>query len=63
MSLVWGVEAVYAQNYNQIDTAISETIATLRKNGLVTDGDTIVHIGSTPLELHGRTNMIKVSYV
>jgi pyruvate kinase len=63
MSLVWGVESVYVQNYEQIDIAVCESIKILKDKGLIKDGDTIVHIGSTPLELHGRTNMIKVSYV
>jgi hypothetical protein len=30
---------------------------------LIIDDDIIVHTGSTPLNLHGRTNMMKVSFV
>lgn len=63
MSLVWGVETFYLQSYEQIDDAIDETIKTLKQNKLIKDDDTIVHVGSTPLHLHGRTNLMKVSFV
>jgi pyruvate kinase len=63
MSLVWGVESFYAEKYDQIDTAISESIKILKNEGLISDSDTVIHTGSTPLNLHGRTNMMKVSYV
>jgi pyruvate kinase len=57
------VESFYVEKYDQIDTAISESINILKQKGLIDDGDTVIHTGSTPLNLHGRTNMMKVSYV
>jgi pyruvate kinase len=63
MSLVWGVESIFVESYEQIDLAIKESISLLKEKALISDGDIIVHIGSTPLEYHGRTNMIKVAYV
>jgi pyruvate kinase len=63
LSLVWGVEAIYAKTHDQIDEAINESIATLKQKSLIDEGETIVHVGSTPLHLHGRTNMMKVSFV
>jgi pyruvate kinase len=63
LSLVWGVEAFYMEEYSQIDQAIDNTIKFLKNKQLVSDGDILVHIGSTPLNLKGRTNMLRVSYV
>lgn len=63
LSPVWGVESFYFEKYDQIDQAISESINILKREGLIKDGDIVVHTGSTPLNLHGRTNMMKVSYV
>ncbi len=62
MSLVWGVEAHY-MTYDQIDKAIEESTQKLKELKMVIEGDTLVHVGSTPLHLHGRTNMLKVSLV
>jgi len=63
MSLVWGVRIHYMKIYDQIDEAVSESIEVLRKHELIKEGDAVVHVGSTPLNLHGRTNMLKVSYI
>jgi pyruvate kinase len=63
MSLVWGVEAFLVQSYEQVDLAIEESIRILKAQNLIIDGDTVVHVGSTPLSLHGRTNMMKASIV
>ncbi len=63
MSLVWGVEAFLIQSSEQIDLAIDETLKVLKALQLIQNGDTVVHTGSTPLNLHGRTNMMKASIV
>jgi pyruvate kinase len=61
LSLVWGVKAFYIKTYYDIDEAIADTIKVLKEKNLLKEGDTVVHVGSTPLNLHGRTNMVKAS--
>jgi pyruvate kinase len=63
LSLVWGIIPFYLHTYNDLDKAIEESIDFLKENGLLSDGDCVIHVGSTPLSLHGSTNMMKVSYV
>ncbi|NVO03950.1 MAG: pyruvate kinase [Bacteroidetes bacterium] len=63
MSLAWGVRALYVDVYDKIDEAINESIKILLEKKLVKKGDTIIHVGSTPLNHLGSTNMLKVSIV
>ncbi len=63
ISLIWGIRSFYLNKYNQIDRAILESTETLLKNNLLQKGDCIVHVGSTPLVLHQKSNLIKVNYV
>lgn len=63
LSLVWGVRAFYLQKYERLEEAIQESIETLKKNDLIMEGDCIVHAGSSPFNLQGRTNILKVSYI
>jgi len=63
LSLVWGVNVFYADNYDNIDEAINFSIQTLVKNELLKNEDIVVHAASTPLHKKGRTNMVKLSYV
>lgn len=63
MALIWGMHAYYSNNIDNIDYAIEQSIVNLKKRGYVGDGDVVVHIGSTPFEEKGKTNMIKLSRV
>jgi pyruvate kinase len=63
MSLVWGVKAFYLDEYDEMNNAIKLTNKILQDKGLVKEQDTIIHVGSIPLNKRGQTNMIKVSYV
>jgi pyruvate kinase len=63
ISMIWGVQPFYLTKYKDLDKAIHESVEMLRKKKLLTDGDCVIHVGSTPLDLHGRTNMLKISYV
>ncbi len=62
MSLIWGVGAHFMK-YEQIDEAIEESTRQLKELNIVKEHDTLIHVGSMPLPLHGRTNMLKVSTV
>jgi pyruvate kinase len=57
-----GIEAHFMK-YEQIDEAIEESIRQLKELNIVKVDDTLVHVGSMPLHLHGQTNMLKVSMV
>jgi pyruvate kinase len=63
ISLIWGIRSFYLSSYNQLDKAIQESIEILKEKKVLDEGDCVVHVGSTPLSLHGRTNMMKISYV
>lgn len=63
ISMVWGIRPFYLKTYNDSDKAIHESIEMLRDKNLLTEGDCVIHVGSTPLNLQGSTNMMKVSYI
>jgi len=63
ISMVWGIQPFYLSGYNDSDKAIHESIEMLKDKNLLTEGDCVIHVGSTPLHLHGRTNMMKVSKI
>ncbi len=63
MALVWGMHAYYSIDIDNIDNAIEQSIANLKKRGYIKEGDVVVHVGSTPFEEKGKTNMIKLSRV
>ena len=63
ISMVWGIQPFYLSGYNDLDKAIQESIEMLKDKKLLTKGDSVIHVGSTPLLLHGRTNMMKVSKI
>ena len=63
MSLVWGVRAYYHDENDTMDEAISYSINFMKKQKFIADGNVVVHVGSTPFEEKGQTNMIKLSYI
>jgi pyruvate kinase len=63
MALIWGAHAYHTEETGNIDIAIEQSIASLKERGYVKKGDVVVHVGSTPFDEKGQTNMIKLSYV
>ncbi len=63
LSLVWGVRAFFLESFSSIDDAVNQSIKILKSRKLIDRGDTVIHVGSTPHEDHGRTNMMKVSMI
>jgi pyruvate kinase len=51
------------KTYYQLDDVVEDSVKILKSNKTLKDGDTVIHVGSSPLILHGRTNLIKLSYV
>ena len=63
ISMVWGIQPFYLSTYDKLDTAIQDSIEILKEKKLLKKGDCVIHVGSTPLHLHGMTNMMKVSKI
>ena len=63
MALIWGAHAFHSGETDDIDEAIELSITRLKGHGYLKKGDTVVHVGSTPFDEKGQTNMIKLSYV
>ena len=63
MALIWGAHAYHTEETGNIDRAIEESIENLKERGYIKTGDVVVHVGSTPFDEKGQTNMIKLSYV
>ena len=63
MSLVWGVQTFFLDEYEEMNSAISSSTKILLEKGLLKDQDPIIHVGSIPLNKRGQTNMMKLSYV
>ncbi len=63
LSLSWGVRAFYYAEEESLDDIISDQISILKERGFLKSGDVVVNTGSTPVELHLPTNIVKVSTV
>lgn len=63
LSLSWGVRALYYAEEESLDDIIFDQINILKERGFVKIGDVVVNTGSTPVELHLPTNIVKVTTV
>jgi pyruvate kinase len=63
LSLSWGVRAIYYNKEESLDSIITDQIQILKKHEFVKTGDVVVNTGSTPIQLHLPTNMIKITKV
>lgn len=63
LSLSWGVRAIYYSEEESLDEIISDQIDILKERGFVKEGDIVINTGSTPVQLHLHTNMLKISVV
>ncbi len=63
LSLVWGVRAFHLDSTGHIKDYVQRSLEFLKKRDLVRKGDLVVHVGSIPLQLRGRTNMLKLTKV
>ena len=60
LPLVWGIKSFHLKIFNQLNQAITKSIDILKQQLLLTEGDCVIFVGSTPLSEHGNTNMLKV---
>ena len=63
LSLSWGVRAFYYSEEESLDDIINDQIKILKERGFIKAGDIVVNTGSTPVQLHLPTNMLKVTKV
>lgn len=63
LSLSWGVQAFYYDKEESLDSIITDQIAILKEKGLLNPGDVVVNTGSTPVQEHLPTNMLKITKV
>lgn len=63
LSLSWGVQAFYYDQEESLDRIISDQIDFLKEKGLIKTGDIVVNTGSTPVNAHLPTNMLKITKV
>ncbi len=63
LSLSWGVRAIYYSEEESLDDIIFDQIEILKQRGYLKPGDVVVNTGSTPVNLHLPTNMVKITKV
>lgn len=63
LSLIWGVRGYFYDKTVSTDHTIADIKYLLKKEGLVNEGDLVINIASMPIEAHGNSNMLKLSYV
>ena len=63
LSLSWGVRAFYYDEEISLDDIFFDQINILKERGYLTSGNVVVNTGSTPVNLHLPTNVLKVTKV
>ncbi len=63
LSLSWGVRAFYYAEEESLDGIIADQISILKKRGFLKKDDVVINTGSTPVEMHLPTNIIKITQV
>lgn len=63
LSLSWGVRAFYYGEEESLDDIIFDQINILKERGFIKTNDVVVNTGSTPVDQHLPTNVLKVTKV
>lgn len=63
LSLSWGVRAIFYDEEESLDDIFFDQINILKERGFLKPGDVVVNTGSTPVNLHLPTNVLKVTKV
>ena len=63
LSLSWGVRAFYYAEEVSLDDIIGDQIKILKERGFINSGDVVINTGSTPVEDHLPTNIIKITKI
>lgn len=63
LSLSWGVRAFFYDEEVSLDDIFFDQISILKERGFIKSGDVVVNTGSTPVNKHLPTNVVKVTRV
>lgn len=63
LNLVWGVKGFYYNKTESTDKTITDIKNLLKESGFIKKDDLVINIASMPIEAHGNSNMLKLSYV
>jgi pyruvate kinase len=63
LSLSWGVRAIFYNEEVSLDDIIFDQINILKARGFLKPGDLVVNTGSTPVQQHMPTNVLKITKV
>jgi len=63
LSLSWGVRAFYYGEEESLDDIIFDQINILKERGFIKSNDVVVNTGSTPIDQHLPTNVLKVTKI
>jgi len=63
LSLSWGVRAFYYAEEESLDDIVADQIEILKERGFLKEDDVVVNTGSTPVQAHLPTNVLKVTKV
>ncbi|SER73329.1 pyruvate kinase [Pedobacter rhizosphaerae] len=63
VSLLWGVRGFYYDKFESTDNTIIEVNDFLKSKKLVKAGDILINTAAIPMEVKGKTNMLKITVV
>jgi pyruvate kinase len=63
LSLSWGVRAFFYDEEDSLDDIIEDQIDILKERGFIHPGDVVVNTGSTPVDQHLPTNVLKITTI
>ena len=63
LTLSWGVRSFYYGEEESLDDIIFDQIDILKERRFLKSGDVVINTGSTPVDLHLQTNVLKISTV
>jgi pyruvate kinase len=63
LNLLWGVKAFFYDQQISTDHTIADIKFFLKSENYLKEGDLVINITSMPIEDHGGSNMLKLSYV
>lgn len=63
LSLVWGVRAIYYEDFSHTDIVMEKMRELLSSMDLIKEGDYMINISSIPMGQPGKTNMLKLTMI
>ena len=63
LALIYNVYPFYMEAVEKIEDAVQRSVAILKEKGYLEENKVVVHVGSTPVNQRGKTNVLKLSYI